>query len=247
VLRSATSPFSDAHGHVLIGPWAITDLQGPQGVAFTVTGDAPPDLSDRVSPWKANPRAAPRSWRLVQEMVTYWLGLGPEATVADLDVDPATNTVGDKLLGLMRVTYAEGNTRDPAALTRFIGQGRKMILYHGASDPSIPASQSVAFYQELAQLQGSFARAQESVRLFLVPGMHHCSGGPAPDRFDTLSALEDWIERGQAPAAIQAATKPGTVVVHRLPLCPYPQQARYSGVGEITDPDNWRCMASPEL
>jgi feruloyl esterase len=247
VLKSYTSPFYDAHGHELFGPWPITDLQGRGGLAGTVTGSAPPDLSDLASPWRANIRAAPRSWRLVQEMVTYWLGLGTETTVADLDADPATNIVGDKLLGMMTVTYADGNARDPAALTAFISQGRKMILYHGASDPSIPPSQSIAFYREFAQRQGSYDRAQESVRLFLVPGMHHCSGGRAPDRFDTLSALEDWVERGQAPGAIQASTKPGTVVVHRLPLCPYPQQARYSGIGEISDPANWRCMASPDL
>ena len=55
-----------------------------------------------------------------------------------------------------------------------------MILYHGASDPSIPASQSIAFYRELAVQQQGIERTQENVRLFLVPGMHHCSGGPGP-------------------------------------------------------------------
>ena len=125
----------------------------------------------------------------------------------------------------------------------FIAQGRKMIIYHGASDPSIPASQSVAFYRELAEQQQGDGRAQENVRLFLVPGMHHCSGGPAPDRFDTLSAIEGWVEHGKTPDAIQASTGPDSPVQHRLPLCPYPQQARYHGTGEITDPANWSCAA----
>ena len=240
VLKSYTSPFRDTQGHVLFGPWAITDLSGPQGFAFNVTGLTAPDLSDRASPWK-DPKAAPRSWVIVDEMLTYWLGLGPRATVADLDIDPGTNTVGDKMLAMMDATYAEGNTRDPAQLKPFIAQGRKMILYHGASDPSIPASQSIAFYRELAEQQQGIGRTQENVRLFLVPGMHHCSGGPAPDRFDTLSAIEAWVEHGKAPDAIQASTRPESPVQHRLPLCPYPKQARYRGTGEITDPSNWSC------
>ena len=243
VLKSYTSPFRDRQGHVLFGPWAITDLSGPQGLAFNVTGRAAPDLSDLAAPWKADAKAAPRSWALVTEALTYWLGLGPAATVADLDVDPATNTVGDKMLAMMEATYAEGQTRDPAKLKPFIAQGRKMILYHGASDPSIPASQSIAFYRELAAQQQGVERTQENVRLFLVPGMHHCSGGPAPDRFDTLSALEAWVEHGKAPDVIQASTRPESPVQHRLPLCPYPQQARYGGTGEITDPSNWSCAA----
>src|SRR6476620_6269079 len=125
--------------------------------------------------------------------------------------------MGDKLLAMMDAAYAEGDTRDPAQLKPFISQGRKMILYHGASDPSIPASQSIAVYRELADQQQGIARTQQNVRLFLVPGMHHCRGGPGPDQFDTLSALEAWVEQGKAPVAIQASTKPSSPVKHRLP------------------------------
>lgn len=243
-LKAYTSPFHDAKGHTVFGPWAITDLAGPTGVALNVTGFAAPNLSNLATPWSADPAKAPRSWTLVQEMITSWLGLGPNASVADLDVDGRTNTVGNKMLALMNDTYAEGNARDPARMKNFIAQGRKMIIYHGASDPSIPASQSTAFYRELAAQQRGLARAQQNVRLFLVPGMHHCSGGPAPDQFDTLSALEAWVEHGQPPAAIQASTKPDAPVQHHLPLCPYPQQARYRGAGDLNDPANWRCAAA---
>ncbi len=80
VLKSYTSPFRDARGHDLFGPWAITDMAGSQGVDYNVTGLAPPDLADLVSPWTADRSKAPRSWALVQEMLTGWLGLGSEAT-----------------------------------------------------------------------------------------------------------------------------------------------------------------------
>ena len=87
VLKSYTAPFYDTHGHVVFGPWALTDLSGPQGLAFNTTGFRAPDLSNLAAPWKAAPEAEPRGWALVQQMLTYWLGLGPSATVAALDTE----------------------------------------------------------------------------------------------------------------------------------------------------------------
>jgi len=242
VMKVFTSPFHDSHGHVVFGPWAITDLAGSQGTDYNVTGRAPPDLANLSAPWAANPGAAPRSFTLVQEMITYWLRMGPKASVRDLDVNWRTSTVGDRMLATMKATYAEGEARDPSRLKTFLSQGRKLILYHGASDPSIPASQSIAFYRELMALQNGVARTQANARLFLVPGMHHCGGGPGPDQFDTLSAMEAWAEHGTAPASIIASTKPEAQVQHRLKLCPFPQQGRYSGHGTINDPANWSCV-----
>jgi feruloyl esterase len=86
-------------------------------------------------------------------------------------------------------------------------------------------------------------KAQASVRLFLVPGMQHCSGGIGPDQFDTLSALEGWVEHGKPPESIAATTKPDAPAQHSLPLCPYPQQARYSDNGALGDAANWKCAA----
>ncbi len=246
VLRSFTSQFVDAKGHEIFTPWAITNLSGVQGTAYTVTGKVAPDTTDQAHAYKANPDAAARSYNLVQEMVSYWLGFGPEAKITDMDVDPRTNTVGENFLELMNSTYAEGITRDPERLKTFIAQGRKLIMYHGASDPSIPASRSIRFYREFIEQQKGVAAAQSSARLFLVPGMHHCSGGIGPDQFDTLSAIEAWLEKGSAPDQIVASTKPGSAVPYRLPLCPFPSQARYLGHGEMTNAGNWRCEAAKE-
>lgn len=241
VLKSYTSVFHDTHGQTVFGPWALTDMEGSQGVDYNVTGFAPPDLGHVVAPWKADIKQAPRAWALVQEMVRYWLRLGPDAEITGLDVDPVTNTIGDKMMAAMDATFAEGNARDPAKLKAFVSQGRKMIMYHGASDPSIPASQSIGFYRDFEAQAGGREAAQKNVRLFLVPGMHHCGGGPGPDQFDTLSALEGWVERGTAPDAILARTKPDAKAAHRLPLCPYPQQGRYRGTGDVADAANWAC------
>lgn len=81
--------------------------------------------------------------------------------------------------------------------------------------------------------------------LFLAPGMNHCAGGPGPNVFDTLTALDEWVDHGVAPAEI-IATKyvndnPAQGVVMTRPLCPYPQQARYKGTGSTTDAANFEC------
>ena len=121
-----------------------------------------------------------------------------------------------------------------------------MILYHGTSDPALPAARTVQFYQELSALLRGRDKAAANVRLFLVPGMQHCSGGVGPDQFDTLSAIEAWVEHGKAPEAIPARTKAdATITPHELPLCPYPRQARFSGFGQPHDGANWRC-ADPD-
>jgi feruloyl esterase len=98
-----------------------------------------------------------------------------------------------------------------------------LIIYHGASDPAIPAARSVLFYDDLTTLLHGSAKAQANVRLFLVTGMQHCSGGIGPDQFDTLSAIEAWVEHGTPPQAIPASTKPDSPAPHSLPLWPYPR------------------------
>ena len=80
--------------------------------------------------------------------------------------------------------------------------------------------------------------ARDSVRLFLAPGVLHCRGGAGPDRFDALTALENWVERGTPPASM-IATKANAQISR--PRCPYPQQARYKGAGDTNDPANFQC------
>jgi feruloyl esterase len=243
VLHAYTTPLRDRHGHVLYPGWAITNLSGARGISYWTTGDTPPDLAQRELPWGSNPDTPPRGWMFARQALTYWLGLGPDAKMATLDVDPRTNVAGDKLVAMVNHAMGPGETKDPAKLLPFIQQGRKLIIYHGTSDPAIPAARSVMYYQQLAAALHGRQKAEASVRLFLVPGMQHCSGGIGPDQFDTLSAMEAWVEHGKAPEAIAARTKPDAAAQHSLPLCPYPQQARYSGTGVLDDAANWKCAA----
>jgi feruloyl esterase len=78
----------------------------------------------------------------------------------------------------------------------------------------------------------------------MAPGMAHCAGGEGPDSFDSLTALEHWVEQGQAPRRIIAAHRTAGQVDRTRPLCPYPQVARYNGQGSIDAAANFICRAA---
>jgi feruloyl esterase len=75
----------------------------------------------------------------------------------------------------------------------------------------------------------------------MVPGMTHCAGGNGTDRFDSVSALVDWVEKGKAPDVLHASQVVDDKVVRTRPLCPYPRVARYSGRGSIDEAANFSC------
>jgi feruloyl esterase len=128
-------------------------------------------------------------------------------------------------------------------LSVFQSHGGKMIMYHGGSDTSFSVKDTTDYYDALDATNGG--SAAKFVRLFVVPGMNHCSGGPATDQFDTLTPLVDWVERGIAPDSIVAtASNPGyfNVAARTRPLCPYPKQTRYSGSGDINLASSFTCQ-----
>ena len=90
---------------------------------------------------------------------------------------------------------------------------------------------------------GGAAKASNSVRLFLEPGMGHCGGGEGPNVFDKVGALEQWVEHGKAPEMLNASHSIDGKVDRTRPLCRYPQVARYQGTGSIDDATNFVCSA----
>jgi feruloyl esterase len=125
-------------------------------------------------------------------------------------------------------------------LRAFFARGGKLIQYHGWADPQIPPLHSVDYYQRVVETVG---KVDDSYRLFMVPGMAHCGGGTGPNQFNALAALERWKESGTAPERIEAyRVENGKVEITR-PLCPYPEVARYTGVGSAKDAGNFVCAA----
>jgi len=125
----------------------------------------------------------------------------------------------------------------------FFSHGGKLILYHGWSDSLVPPPNTIKYYEQVVAHLGGAAKSSEHVRLFMAPGMGHCGGGEGPDTFDKVKALEDWVERGKAPARVEASHGTNSRVDRTRPLCPYPQVARYSGTGSIDDAANFACQA----
>lgn len=142
---------------------------------------------------------------------------------------------------------------NPSDLSRVKGRGAKMMVYHGTADPIFSADDTTAWYEALRSANGG--SAADFARYYRVPGMNHCSGGPATDQFDMLSPLVAWVEQGQVPGSITASARgagnaggvnpdlPASWSATRTrPLCPYPQVARYRGSGSIEDAGSFACQ-----
>ena len=118
-------------------------------------------------------------------------------------------------------------------------RGAKMILYHGWSDPDISPLNTIQYYGQVVETVGK--DTPEFVRLFMVPGMQHCGGGPGTSAFDGVKALEHWVEDGVAPERIIASHVTNGKVEQTRPLCPYPQAAVYLGTGSTAVAASFVC------
>jgi feruloyl esterase len=190
----------------------------------------------------------------------YWV-FGPSfgypvsaVNFANFDFHRAVDTVDDRLAAVLNA-----NSTD---LGEFREHGGKLLMYHGWADPLIPPQSSINYFNALVGNDGhdrngfqqaSFAnaspalrRTQSYARLFMVPGMYHCAGGPGPNTFDALTPLVNWVETGVAPETI-AATKfvndtPPAVQMTR-PVCVFPKVAKYNGSGSPSIAANFTCIA----
>ena len=126
-------------------------------------------------------------------------------------------------------------------LTAFKKHGGKLLLYHGWADQQVAPGSSVEFYQAVLDSSGGPEQTSNWIRLFMAPGMAHCSGGEGPDTFDKIGTMEQWVEQGKTPEQIIAAHKTAGKIDRTRPLCPYPQVAHYNGTGSIDEASNFSC------
>jgi feruloyl esterase len=129
-------------------------------------------------------------------------------------------------------------------LTAFKRLGGKLIMYHGWIDQNIAPRNSINYYESVVEAMGGKGKTQSFLRLFMAPGMQHCGGGPGPDTFDSLGALEKWVELGIPPRKIIASHLTGDVVDRTRPLCPYPEVAQYKGGGDSNKARNFVCVSN---
>jgi feruloyl esterase len=187
------------------------------------------------------PRGSERGWGSLQGTtspafpgILNW-ALGADYNPLTVDWDKDTATIDATLAPTVNFMSTD--------LSRFRGHNGKLMLYHGFADPIVVARDTITYYDRIRDEQNlSFEQLQSFARLFLVPGMGHCSGGTGPNTFDALTPLINWVEKGGAPESITATLSQGGTVVMSRPLCVYPRQARYTGSGATNDAANFVCI-----
>ncbi len=151
-----------------------------------------------------------------------------ELTRVDFDKDPERMTWIHQVL----------DATDPD-LSQFRARGGRIVMYYGWADPALNANMGVEYYEKVVETMG--AATGGFFRLFMVPGMFHCSGGVGVSTFDAATPLISWVEKGSAPEQIQGARIVDGKTVRTRPLCPYPKVAVYKGSGSIDEAASFAC------
>ncbi len=178
---------------------------------------------------------------------------------ADPKWDPAAFNVNKDPQIALKKAGRILNATDPD-LSAFHARGGKLILWHGWSDPAIAPERTIQYFKAIEAKMGA-KKTSEFARLYMVPGLQHCAGGPGPNLFgaypgipspdpksDMSAALENWVDSGAQPGSIIAVKlasdiDPASKVLRTRPLCPFPQLARYKGAGSLDDAANFTCEA----
>lgn len=192
--------------------------------------------------------AGPTPFAIPIEQARYWVYFDPAwdwntLTLQNYEAFFADNA---RMVGPIMAT-------DNPDLSAFKARGGKLIMYHGWSDNLIMPQGTIRYYDTMKQ---TVANSDEFSRLYMVPGMGHCSGGPGVNQFgqgssgtvptmpqrDIFRALMAWSEEDIAPNAIVASRVEAGVTTRTRPLCPYPQVARYKGAGSTDDANSFTCV-----
>jgi len=179
---------------------------------------------------------------LAQDWFRYWVN---QSTTSDWRTMTESDFVDQYSLGVRKFNEVIGTDDDN--LQRFRKAGRKFIMWHGEADGSIPPRGSINYFERLQTGNGGKEHVNEFARLYMAPGVGHCSGAPGqgPNSFvmdDKIhDVLVDWVENGVAPDRIVTARTLPNGTVQSRPLCPYPTTAKWTGLGSTDVADNFVC------
>ncbi len=249
-LTRYAAPLVDEHGKVVMPGYPLTDLNRMDAGAPIMTLGVTPPSCDPTSPqpWATLPNF-PVHWGASDGTFPYFVFLTESYNQQHFPIKFFHNrgVIDEWALRLNDLRTDLGDATYPELMHRFTSKDGKMILYHGFSDPLITPYQTVQLYKDIAAVtRGGYPRLEENVRLFMVPGMLHCGGGPGPNAFDMLTALDEWVEHDEAPNAIIATGSPtpncpAADTARTMPLCKFPEVATYKGSGDICSATNWSC------
>ncbi len=224
----ASFPFDSGHGTAGVANWEFNAPVALDSGAVGLIFKVPP-LAGTSTP---------------TELATWALTTSIDSMVQEINAANATYT--ESAMSFM-------TPPNPTNLATVRNRGGKILVYHGVSDPIFSYHDTVAWYDGVRSANGG--DAGDFARLYAVPGMGHCSGGPATDQFDLLSKLVAWVEQGQAPEAVVASARgagnagganadlpAGWSATRTRPLCPWPKVARYKGSGDVESADSFACQ-----
>jgi len=231
----------------------VLECKGADGPACLTTPQV--ESARKIYSSMVNPRTKEQIYPgLMPGSELNWAGLaGPEAFTIALDHfryvvfknsnwDYKTlNSDGDIALA-DQIDDGTINAIDPN-LKGFFAHGGKLLQYHGWADQLISPLNSINYYESVRKALGVASKVNDSYRLFMIPGMAHCRGGEGLNSFDSISVLEQWVEKGKAPDQIVASRVRDGNTDRTRPLCPYPQVAMYKGTGSTDDAKNFVCAA----
>jgi feruloyl esterase len=180
----------------------------------------------------------PSGLRLAADRMNYFFyetDPPPGYSWTKFNIDDVTAGLGDFISSII-------DAKDPNLTPFLANNGGKLIVYHGWGDALVPPEPTIDYYKDVVTktFGNNLKAATRDIRLFMVPGMDHCKGGPGPDTWDKLAPLVNWVEKGNAPDFLIATHSTNSKVDNERRICPYPQRAVYSGpVGTQNDSANW--------
>jgi feruloyl esterase len=222
------------------GPNCLTAAQ-VEAVQKIYAGPTNPRTNEKV--WSPLYRGSELDWSFFSEAAAP-IGIATSALRMILN-DPAwdyrtTPVDFDRHVALAdRSEIARVNASNPD-ISAYVQRGGKLILSGGWNNALVPAGAVLDYYTSVEGRIG-IEETRRGIRLYMVPGMIECNGGPGTDTFDMLAVMRRWVERDQAPKEVVASRVERGKVVRTRPLCPYPQVATYRGSGSTDEASNFVC------
>jgi len=204
------------------------------GKVLFPTGHALGSESDEWKQWAIGRGA---NYQVASQFLRYMAFDKPQSPS---DSDPLTFDFAQGPASLARARAIYDATS--VDLRAFKARGGKILMWHGWADTSIPAGSSIDYYLRATNESGGRAAIESFFRLFLLPGVLHCSGGEGADRADTLTLLDRWVEEGKAPDVIVTTKESDGVASKTRLVYPFPKVAHYSGSGNPNDLSSWTAV-----
>jgi feruloyl esterase len=223
------------------GPGCLTAPQ-VDAARKIYAGPANPRTGERV--WSPLYRGSELDWSFFTESAAP-IGIATSTLRDAILRDPgwtlsASSVDFDRHVAMADASDVARVSASNADISPFVRQGGKLILSGGWNNALVPAGAVVDYYQRVEKTIGK-SNTVKAVRLYMVPGMIECNGGPGTDTFDMLAVMRRWVERGEAPKEVVASRVEHGTVVRTRPLCPYPQTATFKGRGSTDDAKNFVC------